>query len=367
MHGTSPRAPEFAHFRRTRHRKVRLLFSSWLLVVLFLFAPLVAQERDMNGTPDDRLPLVIAHRGASGYLPEHTLAAKAMAHAMDCDYLEQDVVLCRDGIPIVLHDIHLDAVTDVARQFPGRARKDGRFYAIDFGIEEIRRLRVGERVDWRTGQPVFPSRFPAHRGLFQIPTLEEELQLIQGLNQATGRDVGIYVELKAPTWHREQGFDLGRAVWQVLQQQGYRDRDDRVFLQCFEVAENRRLREELHCPLRLIQLLGGEEHDALRTPEGLRRIADYADGIGPRLSDVLRANSTTGPPVATSLATQAHAEQLWVHPYTLRADDLPPHADSFAELIDQVVDLGNVDGFFTDFPDQARFRLEQRRDRSGNE
>jgi glycerophosphoryl diester phosphodiesterase len=107
-------------------------------------------------------PIVIAHRGASGYLPEHTLAAKAMAHAMGAHFIEQDVVLSRDGTPIVLHDIHLDSTTDVAQAFPGRARDDGRYYAIDFDIEEIRELRVHERTHLGTGlgRAVYPGRFP---------------------------------------------------------------------------------------------------------------------------------------------------------------------------------------------------------------
>ena len=95
-------------------------------------------------------PIVIAHRGASGYLPEHTLAAKAVAHAQGADFIEQDVVLTRDDQPIVLHDVHLDTVTDVAQVFPGRKRGDGRYYAIDFTLEEIQRLRVTERVDHQT-------------------------------------------------------------------------------------------------------------------------------------------------------------------------------------------------------------------------
>ena len=109
-------------------------------------------------------PIVIAHRGASGYLPEHTLAAKAMAHAMGAGFIEQDVVLSRDGAAIVLHDIHLDSTTNVAQCFPDRARTDGRFYAIDFDLQEIRQLRVHERTHLdvkRNGLAVFTERFPA--------------------------------------------------------------------------------------------------------------------------------------------------------------------------------------------------------------
>ena len=95
--------------------------------------------------------IVIAHRGASGYLPEHTLPAKAMAYAMHPDYLEQDVVLSKDDVPIVIHDIHLDAVTNVAELFPDRKRKDGRYYVIDYTFDELKTLRVVERFNLETG------------------------------------------------------------------------------------------------------------------------------------------------------------------------------------------------------------------------
>ena len=140
------------------------------------------------------MPAVIAHRGASGYLPEHTLPAKAMAYAMHADFLEQDVVATRDDVLVVLHDIHLDRVTDVARRFPGRARDDGRYYVRDFDLAEIRTLAVTERVD-EEGLPVYPRRFPPHRGRFGVHTLADELALVTGLNHATGGKTGVYPEI----------------------------------------------------------------------------------------------------------------------------------------------------------------------------
>ena len=104
-------------------------------------------------------PLVIAHRGASGYLPEHTLAAKAMAHGQGADFIEQDLVLTKDNVPVVLHDVHIDTVTDVAKVFPERKRADGRFYALDFTVAELKRLRLSERFNAKTGARVFPGRF----------------------------------------------------------------------------------------------------------------------------------------------------------------------------------------------------------------
>ncbi len=234
--------------------------------------------------------IVIAHRGASGYLPEHTLAAKAAAHAMGADYIEQDVVLSKDGVPMVLHDIQIDTVTDVAEVFPERARADGRFYAIDFSLDELKALTVMERADER-GEQVFPGRFPRGASSFQIPTLAEEIELIQGMNLSTGREAGIYPEIKAPAWHRAEGQDISRVALGVLADYGYADPDDLVFLQCFDWNETRRIREELGWRGKLIQLLGendwGEapdvDYDALRTKDGLTAIAKIADGIGPSM------------------------------------------------------------------------------------
>ena len=113
-------------------------------------------------------PLVIAHRGASGYLPEHTLAAKAYAHALGADFIEQDLVLTKDDVPVVLHDIYLDTVTDVAVRFPERKRADGRFYVIDLTLAELKQLRVTERFNAKSGARVFAGRFPAGQAEFRV-------------------------------------------------------------------------------------------------------------------------------------------------------------------------------------------------------
>lgn len=316
-------------------------------------------------------PIVIAHRGASGYLPEHTLEAKAMAHAMRADFIEQDVVLTKDGVPVVLHDIHLDTVTNVSSVYPDRAREDGRFYAIDFTIDEIKRLRVTERIDLKTGKAVYPKRFPVSAAEFVVPSLAEEIELIQGLNKSTRRDVGIYPEIKAPAWHRGQGQDISRTVLEVLKQFGYRNKSDNIYLQCFDAAETRRLREELKCQLRLVQLIGenswreaATDFDQLRTADGIRAVAEYADGIGPSMNHVIRGRNSQGELEVTDLVKLAHAAGLQVHPYTFRADALPAYADSFAGLIRAFASAAKIDGLFTDFPDQAvsALKLDESRD-----
>jgi glycerophosphoryl diester phosphodiesterase len=191
-------------------------------------------------------PIVIAHRGASAYLPEHSLAAKVLAHGYGADYLEQDVILSRDDVPLVFHDLYLDELTDVAARFPGRARADGRHYAIDFSLAELKQLRLHERIDPLTGQPAWPKRFQEPGVPFSIVTLDEELALVRGLNATTGRFAGIYTEVKSPAWHHAQGKDSTRAILDTLTRHGYTRRNQGAFLQCFDDVELKRVRHELH-------------------------------------------------------------------------------------------------------------------------
>ena len=184
-------------------------------------------------------PVVIAHRGASGHLPEHTLPAKALAYAMGADYLEQDLVATRDDRVVVLHDIHLDRVTNVAAAFPGRARADGRYYVRDFDLAEIEALRVHERTD-ASGKPVFPGRFPSAGEDFRVHTFERELQLVADLREKGAHPVGIYPEIKAAAWHRHEGVDITLLVLDALQRFGYTRHSDPIYLQCFEEQELRR-------------------------------------------------------------------------------------------------------------------------------
>jgi glycerophosphoryl diester phosphodiesterase len=313
----------------------------------------------------DKDVLIIAHRGASGYLPEHTLEAKALAYGMGADYLEQDVVATRDDELVVIHDIHLDRVSNVAEKFPHRKRDDGRYYVRDFDLAEIRTLRAWERRNDDGISAVFPKRFPTGQGAFQIPTLREEIKLVQGLNKSTGRSVGIYVEIKKPAWHKAEGVDISPILLQLLDDAGYRTRDDLAFVQCFDASEVRRLRHDLGCELKLVQLLGendwGEsdtDYDQLKTPAGLRGIAATADGVGPRIGQLIKMADIDGRPVSTGFVSAAHDAGLTVHPYTFRADELAPGFDSLQEMIRWFVDELAIDGVFTDFPDLARAALQ---------
>ena len=303
-------------------------------------------------------PLVIAHRGASGYLPEHTLESAAYAHALGADFIEQDVVMSRDGTLVVLHDIHLETTTDVAARFPDRKRADGRFYALDFTWDELRSLRAGERFDPKTGAAVFPRRFPAATGAFRLCSLEDQIALIAGLNRSTGRTTGIYVEFKDPAFHQKEGRDIGATLLAVLKRHGFDDSADRVFVQCFDPVALKRLRTELKTRLPLVQLLGdnawGEstaDYNAMLTPAGLKEIATYAQGIGPHLGQIVSGRTPEGKPQFTTLVADAHRVGLVVHPYTFRADTLPPGIPNIAALLDLFLQQAGIDGFFIDQPD----------------
>jgi glycerophosphoryl diester phosphodiesterase len=312
-------------------------------------------------------PIVIAHRGASGYLPEHTLAAKAYAHAVGADYLEQDVVLSRDDVPVVFHDLVLEEVTDVAARFADRRRPDGHWYVIDFDFDELQTLSVHERVHTDTRAPVYAGRFHERLGL-RIRSLAEELSFIRGLNAATGRHAGIYTEVKSPAWHRAEGKDLSPIVLQTLADYGYVGPDDDVWLQCFDANELLRIKHALGCTLRLVQLIGendwlesDNDYTAMRSRDGLAAVAQYAHGIGPWIPHVVQWSAPTADPSYTTLVHDAHAVGLAVHPYTLRIDDLPEHAPDAEAVHRALIDHAGVDGLFTDFSDVTLTYLGRRR------
>ena len=287
-------------------------------------------------------PIVIAHRGASGYLPEHTLEAYAFAYAQGAHFIEPDLVMTRDRRFICLHDIHLESTTDVEAKFPHRKRPDGRWYAADFTLDEIRELAVHERLD---------NRFPRDHAGFQIPTLREMIELVQGLNQTLGKNVGIYPELKAPSFHAKEGLPMERAIVDVLRSYGYDMADAAVFVQCFEMEPLQRIRD-LGAEFPTVMLIGnGEQARRLMTQDGLKDLARFANGIGPAKRLVERNPAVVG---------WAHKLGLVVHPYTMRADDYPTDRyDSFEDELRKFYYAYKVDGVFTDFPDRVLSVLDE--------
>jgi len=320
--------------------------------------------------------IVIAHRGASGYLPEHTLPAKAMAYAQGADYLEQDLVMTKDDQLVVLHDHYLDRVTDVAERYPYRARKDGRFYAIDFTLAEIRSLKFTEGFELEGGKKVqvYPGRFPMGKSDFRIHTFEEEIEFVQGLNHSTGKNIGIYPEIKAPWFHHQEGKDIARKTLEVLKKYGYTGKEDNVYLQCFDADELKRIKNELEpkmqMDLKLVQLIAYTDwnetqqkqpdgkwvnysYDWMFKPGAMKEIARYADGIGPDYHMLVAGGSTPEHIQVTAMVKEAHDNHLQVHPFTVRADQLPDYSSDVNQLYDLLYNKAGVDGLFTDFPDKA--------------
>lgn len=320
-----------------------------------------------------RVP-VIAHRGASGYLPESTLPAKALAVGLGADYVEHDIVMTRDNRLLINHDLWLDEVSDVAERFPGRERADGHFYVIDFDLEEILSLSVTERfrtIDGRQ-EAVFPGRFPLWTSDFRLHTLESELEFLQGIRRSSGRRVGVFTELKSPWFHEQEGRDLSSAVYEVLGRYGYRTRDDGCRVMSFDGPALQRIRAEIGpaagISVPLTQLICETEnhetyermpdgswrnydYDWMHEPDGMERIREWADGIGPNNTMLLEAGDGPTGMRATPMAARAHAAGLYVTPWTVRADQLPPYARSVDDLVTALVDECAVDGIITDFPD----------------
>jgi glycerophosphoryl diester phosphodiesterase len=315
------------------------------LIVLLVFISCNTKETQLKLTSNKKV--IIAHRGASGYLPEHTLSAKAMAYAMNVDYIEQDIVLSKDNVPIVIHDIHLETVTDVAVKFPGRNREDGRFYVIDFTFEELKQLNVSERFNPINKMAIYKNRFPINASNFKLHSLMEEIELIQGLNKSTGKNVGIYPEIKEPLFHLNEGKDISKIVLTVLDNYGYVSKKDNCMLQCFDAVELKRIRNELKSQLFLVQLIEFEEDE-----NKMKEISEYADGIGPWYKQIIKGKNEDGTWIVSDLVSKAHQYNLKVHAYTFRADQLGDFK-TFSELLNVTLYEANIDGVFTDFPDKV--------------
>ncbi|WP_169931412.1 glycerophosphodiester phosphodiesterase [Pseudidiomarina aestuarii] len=304
-------------------------------------------------------PLMIAHRGASGYAPEHTATAVTLAHGMNADYIEQDVVLSRDHVPVVLHDLKLDAVSNVATVFPDRKRPDGSYYVLDFTFAELQQLTVKERFDPTTQQRVYPQRFPHSYASHRIMSLAQQLELIRGLNVSRNKNIGVYIETKASRWHRQQNYDVVAAVVKVLNKYGYLEPvpPTPIYLQSFEPEDLRRLQREFYVELPLVQLVAENswnesptDYAPMRTAAGLESLSTHIDGVGVWLGHLVKGVTEEGVIELTDLIQDAHSADLKIHVYTLRRDALPKGVTDYQLLLDTLAAAG-VDGLFSDFPD----------------
>ncbi|MFI4855341.1 MAG: glycerophosphodiester phosphodiesterase family protein [Phycisphaerales bacterium JB065] len=295
------------------------MLKSFIAIALTMSAVVTAGLEASKPETQSTDFIIVAHRGASGYLPEHTLAAYAMAYAMGADMIEPDVVLTRDNIPICLHDLTLNATTNAREVFPDRGRDDGKWYAIDFDLAELKTLEKHGRNSTDTG--------------YRIVTLDEMLTLIDRLNAKTKHTVGVVPEIKQPQFHSAEGYDLAAVTIQTLASHGYTDRDDPVILQCFDATTLHRIRHELNSDLPLM-FLTGKSVDM----DTLRSVSRWCDAAGINHKHIDPALG--GDP---SIAREAQSCGLKVISYTLKNNP---------DEIRQLIDIG-IDGIFADYPDIA--------------
>jgi glycerophosphoryl diester phosphodiesterase len=338
-----------------------------LTAALLASAPANGQDRRMAKpfpAPIVPAPIVIAHRGASGSRPEHTLAAYALAIEQGADFIEPDLVPTRDDVLVARHENAIAETTDVAAHPEFASRRttktiDGQtitgWFVEDFTLAELKTLRARERL------PKLRAGNAAYDGTFEIPTLAEIIDLAKRRTQETGRTIGIYPETKHPTYFASIGHPTDDRLVAELRKAGWDSADAPVFIQSFEVKNLRHLHAITQ--VRLIQLTVGEggpadgaapSYAAMLTPAGLRQIATYAYGLGPDKGQLWRGDTPT------TLVADAHAAGLKVHPWTYRAenvflparfrrgDDPATHGDVAGE-IRAAIGLG-IDGFFTDYP-----------------
>ncbi len=330
-------------------------------------------------------PLVIAHRGASALRPEHTLAAYAKAIEDGADAIEPDLVMTRDGVLVARHENDITGTTNVAElpQFAERKRTkviDGErlsgWFTEDFTLAELKTLRARERI---------PRVRPANARLndqFEVPTFDEIVRLAEQASLRTGKPIGIYPELKHPSYFRGIGLPLEDKLAAALRAQPYL-RQAPVFIQCFESGSLRAMRRTLGRGLpnvKLVQLVGNPRKgpadwklagdprtfDDMLSTTGLREVAAYADGIGPEKSSVVPRDAQGALAAPTSVVRNAHAAGLFVHPYTFRPENsfLPKalqtggddatRSPSGMEREVQAFIAAGIDGFFTDDPALGR-------------
>lgn len=364
----------------TAPRFIATLVTAYLLTAYLPSSAIASSHEDSaasSSAMDNKPFTVIAHRGASGYLPEHTLEAATLAFSLNADFIEQDVVITKDDVPIVLHDIHLETVTNVEEIFADRARKDGRYYARDFTLTELRMLRVHERED-KQQKPVFAKRFSASAPQFSIATLYEHLELIGELNRQFGKSVGVYPEVKSPSFHLAEGVDASKIVIEALKKYKFDGASDNSYLQCFDFNEIKRIRNELGYKGKVVMLIGENswresetDYNWIRSAEGMAKVAEYADGIGPWLNQLFDAQtyderSVNKQPLhknqstikAAGWVSEAHKQGLIIHPYTYRQDALPPGL-SGEQLLNALKTEVKVDGIFTDhIPPVTKWRAD---------
>lgn len=374
------------------------LLSTTLLAALTFQAP--AAFAQAAPTLSGQKPIVVAHRGASGYLPEHTIEGYKLAIQQGADFIEPDLVSTKDGVLIVRHEPMLSGTTDVATRPEFANRKTTRkvdgvdttdWFANDFTTAEIKTLKAKQ---------AFADRDQSHNGKYLIPTFQEVIDLAKAESARTGRTIGIYPETKHPTYHAALGLAFEDKLLDMLKAAGWTEKTSPVFIQSFETANLRYLRPKTQ--LRLVQLVDGDGVDKdgkvtlvapfdrpydfavlgdkrtfqdMLSAEGLKEIATYADGVGPWKPYIMGAKQTIGADgkpqdlngdgaiderdrtliAPTNVVKDAHAAGLLVHSWTFRSEPKRLTSDFKGDAgaeYKAFFALG-LDGLFSDFPDQA--------------
>lgn len=325
--------------------------------------------------PTEGEPVVIGHRGASGDRPEHTLAAYELAIDQCADYIEPDLVSTQDHVLVARHENDITATTDVADRPEFADRRTTKvidgieatgWFTEDFTLAELETLRATERL------PEVRPDNTAYDGQFEVPTLDEILELASNSRTCAGEPVGVYPETKNPSYFDSVGLPLEEPLVQTLHDHGHRGNQAMVYIQSFEVSSLQKLQEMTQIPL--IQLIDchGQPRDLaaagddrtyadLVTPTGLDFISGYADGIGACKDTIIPTDETGNLLDPTSVVADAHARGLTVHAWTFRQEnqflpaefrsgDDPDAPGDLAGEIDAFLREG-IDGFFTDNPD----------------
>ena len=292
--------------------------------------PSAAQaERQQGQRESGRPPLVIAHRGASAYRPEHTLAAYRLAIGMGADFIEPDLVSTKDGVLVARHENEIGGTTDVASHPEFASRRttkviDGTpltgWFTEDFTLAELKTLRAKERI------PQLRPANTAFDGEYEIPTLQEVIAL------AKAEGVGIYPETKHPTYFDAIGLSLEEPLVAALEANGLDKPSSKVFVQSFEVSNLQQLDTMIRVPLVQLTSASGRPYDFtaagdprtyadLTSPSGLKGVAKYADGLGPEKSQIVPRDAQNRLTAPTTLVRDAHRAGLVVHPYTFRPEN----------------------------------------------
>ncbi|WP_112276690.1 glycerophosphodiester phosphodiesterase [Lentzea terrae] len=353
------------------------MYRRGLAAAVLVFAGAVVASLPSASAHDDKGPIVIGHRGASAYRPEHTLAAYELAARMGADYIEPDLVPTKDGKLVARHENEIGGTTDVSVKpefFDRKKTKtiDGTqvtgWFTEDFTLAELKTLRAKERI------PAIRPRNTLYDGRFEVPTLQEVIDLTKRLSRELHREIGIYPETKHPTYFKTIGLALEPKLVDVLNRNGLNRRNAKVYVQSFEVSNLKELNRSLRVPLVQLVNASGAPYDFvvggdkrtyadLVTPAGLREIRGYADGVGLHKDLIIPRDAAGFLKQPTTVVKDAHKVGLDVHSWTFRNEnsflpaDFRSSADPAAygrafEEYDVFYKTG-IDGLFADNPDTA--------------